>query len=272
MLMESASEHTELTDTPLPLMSASSSESEGESRAMGNPSDMLEYVNDRVDVLENTTKKGEQNRASPPPYSPDMRMQIWFYSCNLPMPFKTFIEWMVSSPVETQSILPRAPIPIPECPTQSEPELMMVVAANEDVEHPESSAQVFFTQIQTDSISSNHVKTIPALGRSHSLDNSEMNRQTCTEPWRDKKTKKYQALCLNMPLDEDSADHSKILPTEECIDHPINSTEEKSQPINATSPMSKDSQPCDSSMPASARSDSTDDYNQFSLMSLDDMQ
>ncbi len=44
--MESASERTELMDTPLPLMSASSSESEGESRAMGNPSDVLEYVND----------------------------------------------------------------------------------------------------------------------------------------------------------------------------------------------------------------------------------
>ncbi len=112
VLMESASERTELTDTPPPLMSASSSESEGESKAVGNPSDVLEYVNDRVDVRAHTTKKEEQNRASPPPYSPGMRMKIWFYSSNLPMPFKTFIDRMVSSPVETQSILPRAPTPI----------------------------------------------------------------------------------------------------------------------------------------------------------------
>ncbi len=188
------------------------------------------------------------------------------------MPFKTFIDQMVSSPVETQSILPRAPTPILGCSMQSEPEPMMVVAVNEDEEHPESSVQVFFTQIQMDSVSSNHVETIPALGRSHSLDNSEMNRQSRTEPWRDKRAKKYQALHLDMPLDKDSIDHSEILPTEECVDYPTNSTEEKSQPVDAASPMSKDSQPCDSSTPASARSDSTDDYNHFSLMSLDDMQ
>ncbi|KAK0246513.1 hypothetical protein EDD85DRAFT_784123 [Armillaria nabsnona] len=147
----------------------------------------------------------------------------------------------------------------------------MVVAANEEEEHPESSVQVFFTQLQMDSASSNHVETIPALGRSHSLDNSEMSRQSRTEPWRDKKTEKYQALRLDMPLDKDSADHSKTLPTEECGAHPTHSIEEKSQPVDAASPMSEDSQSHDSSAPASAQSDSTDDYNQFSLMSLDNM-
>ncbi len=74
-----------------------------------------------------------------------------------------------------------------------------------------------------------------------------------------------------MPLDEDSADHSKILATEECNIHPTDSTEEKSQPIDAASPMSEDSQPPDSSTLASAWSDSTDKYNQLSPMSLDDM-
>lgn len=189
---------------------------------------------------------------SPPPYSPGMSMKIWFYSCNLLMPFKTFVDRMVSSPVETSSILPRAPTPMPGWPTQSEPEPMMVEAANEEEEHPKSSAQVFFTQIQTDTVSLNQEETIPALGRSHSLGNLEMSQQSHTEPWRDKRAEKYQALRLDMPLDKDSVDHSEILPTEEHVDHPTNSTKEKSQPVNAASPMSEDSQPCDSSTLASA--------------------
>ncbi|KAK0241282.1 hypothetical protein EDD85DRAFT_948367 [Armillaria nabsnona] len=252
MLMESATEHTELTDTLPPLMSASSSKSEREIRAMDSPADALEHVDGRVDVPENIAGKEEQKQVSPPPYSPDMNQ-------------------MVSSPIETQSILPRAPTPMPGRSTQLEPETMMVEAANEEEEHPKSSTQVFFTQLQTDSVSSNHVETIPALGRSHSLDNSETSRRSRTEPWRDKKTKNYQALRLNMPLNEDSADHSETLPTEECGAHPIDSIEEKSQPVDAASPMSEDSQPHDSSAPTSAQSDSTDDYNQFSPMSLDDM-
>ncbi|KAK0227248.1 hypothetical protein EDD85DRAFT_794520 [Armillaria nabsnona] len=210
VLMESATEHTELMDTPPPLMSASSSESEREIRAMDSPADALEHVDGRVDVPENIAGKEEQKQVSPPPYSPDR---------------------MVSSPIETQSILPRAPTSMPGHSTQSEPETMTVEAANEEEEHPESSVQ----------------------------------------PWRDKKTENYQALRLDMPLNEDSADHSETLPTEECGTHPINSIEEKSQPIDAASPMSEDSQPHDSSALASAQSNSTDNYNQILLMSLDNM-
>ncbi len=121
---------------------------------------------------------------------------------------------------------------------------------------PNPARRFFFTQIQTDSVSSNHVETLPALGRSHSLDNSEMNRQSCTEPWRDKRGREVPSTSsrhatrrrLHRPFRDLTNRGMRA-------DHPTGSIEEKSQPVDAASPMSEDSQPCDSSTPASAQSD-----------------